>query len=152
MAHLAGWVVFAMVLGTSLGFLNPRTPLVSKHDPRLGTRTCSWLPCGPQYRAHPTRRSAVGLLGLRQQGDYSVTLKTPLGIVFEEVEPGESKGVEVASLVDGGNADLDGRILVGDKLVSVSAVTMDKSNKPLIALGAAVPTSPWGWRSECVGL
>jgi hypothetical protein len=75
-----------------------------------------------------------------------------LGIVFEEVEPGESKGVEVASLVDGGNADLDGRILVGDKLVSVSAVTIDKSNKPLIALGAAVPTSPWGWRSECVGL
>ena len=55
-------------------------------------------------------------------------------------------------MVDGGNEDLDGRILVGDKLVSVSAVTIDKSNKPLIALGAAVPTSPWGWRSECVGL
>jgi hypothetical protein len=48
--------------------------------------------------------------------DLSVTLRTPLGIIFEEAEPNAKKGVVVASLQPGGNADLDGRILVGDKV------------------------------------
>ena len=48
--------------------------------------------------------------------DISVTLPVPLGIIFEETEPGSNKGVVVASLVPGGNADLDGRVLVGDKV------------------------------------
>lgn len=48
--------------------------------------------------------------------DLSVTLPVPLGIVFEEIEPGSNKGVIVASLIPGGNADKDGRVLVGDKV------------------------------------
>ncbi len=48
--------------------------------------------------------------------DFSVTLRTPLGIVFEETEPNSKRGVVVASLLPGGNADLEGRILVGDKV------------------------------------
>ena len=48
--------------------------------------------------------------------DLSVTLRTPLGIIFEEAEPNARKGVVVSSLQPGGNADLDGRILVGDKV------------------------------------
>ena len=54
--------------------------------------------------------------GLRM--DISITLRTPLGIVFEEAEPNSKRGVVVASLLPGGNAELDGRILVGDKVVS----------------------------------
>ncbi len=50
--------------------------------------------------------------------DLSVTLRTPLGIIFEEAEPNARKGVIVSSLQPGGNADLDGRILVGDKVGS----------------------------------
>ena len=41
---------------------------------------------------------------------YSVRLPKPLGIIFEEVEPSEPKGVVVAGLVEGGNAERDGRI------------------------------------------
>ena len=48
--------------------------------------------------------------------DLSVTLQTPLGIIFEELEPNSKRGVVVASLLPGGNAELDGRILVGDKV------------------------------------
>lgn len=48
--------------------------------------------------------------------DLSITLRTPLGIIFEEAEPNARKGVVVSSLQPGGNADLDGRILVGDKV------------------------------------
>ena len=33
------------------------------------------------------------------RADVSVTLRTPLGIVFEEVEPGAAKGLMVAGLV-----------------------------------------------------
>mmetsp|Transcript_2666 Transcript_2666/g.7843 ORF Transcript_2666/g.7843 Transcript_2666/m.7843 type:complete len:206 (+) Transcript_2666:32-649(+) len=54
--------------------------------------------------------------------DYSVRLPKPLGIRFEEIVAGEPKGVCVAELVKGGNADLGGRVCVGDELVSVSAV------------------------------
>ena len=55
-----------------------------------------------------------------------IRLKRPLGIVFEEVEAGQSKGLRVASLVPGGNADFDGRVFEGDKLIAVSAVTFTK--------------------------
>ena len=46
-----------------------------------------------------------------------------MGIVFEEISPGKPEGVEVVGLVEGGSADMDGRILVGDKLMRVSAVS-----------------------------
>ena len=57
-----------------------------------------------------------------RMNDVRVRLGKPLGIVFEECEPGGSEGVRVASLVEGGNADVDGKIFVGDKLTEVSAV------------------------------
>jgi hypothetical protein len=47
-------------------------------------------------RGHGAAR-AGGVRVLR--ADVSVTLKTPLGIVFEEVEPGAAKGLMVAGLV-----------------------------------------------------
>lgn len=53
---------------------------------------------------------------------YRVRLSKPLGILFEEVEVGAAKGVAVAGLVEGGAAELDGRVLVGDKLLRTSAV------------------------------
>ena len=54
------------------------------------------------------------------QGLYEVSLTKPLGIVFEEVEAG--KGVYVQDLVDGGLAQRQGKIQIGDVLVGVTAV------------------------------
>ena len=87
------------------------------------------------------RSATTGVRGLR--ADVSVTLATPLGIVFEEVEPGEPKGLVVADLVPGGNAEKDGKIWVGDKLIATSAVVLDNSNQPIISLGASSATNNW---------
>ena len=46
------------------------------------------------------------------KGVYEVALKKPLGIAFEEVEPG--RGVLVTELVEGGSAVEDGTIQPGD--------------------------------------
>ena len=51
-----------------------------------------------------------------------IKLNRPLGIVFEEIEPGLPAGVRVKEITDGGNADLDGRVFVGDELVAVSGL------------------------------
>ena len=61
--------------------------------------------CGIQgffSRPQPVHQSALrparaGVLGVR--ADVTVTLATPLGIVFEEVEPGQAKGLVVKDLV-----------------------------------------------------
>ncbi len=54
---------------------------------------------GPLAAARRTRCGgpASGVLGLC--ADVTVSLPTPLGIVFEEVEPGANKGLIVADLV-----------------------------------------------------
>ena len=65
---------------------------------------------------------------------YTVRLPKPLGIRFEEVEIGKPAGVAVAELIEGGNADIDGRILVGDKLTRVSAVQLG-GQSALLTLG-----------------
>lgn len=54
------------------------------------------------------------------KGVYEVILTKPLGIVFEEIEAG--KGVFVQDLVEGGLAERQGKIQVGDVLVGVTAV------------------------------
>jgi len=60
------------------------------------------------------------------EGVFEVSLKSPLGIVFEEIEIG--KGVYVTDLVEGGNAERynrqagDNAIKPGDILVGISAV------------------------------
>lgn len=54
------------------------------------------------------------------KGIYEVSLTTPCGIVFEEIEAG--KGVYVQDLVEGGLADRQGKIQVGDVLVAVTAI------------------------------
>lgn len=50
--------------------------------------------------------------------------------------------------VPGGNAERDGKILVGDKLIATSAVVLDKSNQPLLSLGGAGATN--NWRREMI--
>jgi len=54
-------------------------------------------------------------------GVYEVSLQKPLGIVFEELDS-DSKGLYVLDLVEGGNAQRDGRIQKGDLLVAITAV------------------------------
>ena len=71
---------------------------------------------------------------LNAVGTYSVRLLKPLGIIFEEVTPGEAEGVIVAGLVEGGNAERDGSILVGDRLIRVSAVQFG-GQESIIKLG-----------------
>jgi hypothetical protein len=53
-------------------------------------------------------------------GVYEVRLEKPLGIVFEELDT--RVGLVVKDIVDGGNAAIDGTILVGDILIGISAV------------------------------
>ncbi|KAG8470982.1 hypothetical protein KFE25_009403 [Diacronema lutheri] len=87
-----------------------------------------WLVCAPTAasaavlvrsaaRAPARRRSACTAVG-----EYTVRLAKPLGIVFEEAEVDKPLGVRVAQVVAGGHADLNGRVCVGDELVSTSAV------------------------------
>ncbi|EOD22927.1 hypothetical protein EMIHUDRAFT_461177 [Emiliania huxleyi CCMP1516] len=54
------------------------------------------------------------------KGVREVSLTKPLGIAFEEREPG--RGVVVDYLVDGGNADESGQIQPGDWLILVTAI------------------------------
>lgn len=68
------------------------------------------------------RRSVAPRSRVRAAGEYTVRLNKPLGIVFEENVAGEEKGVRVAELLQGGNADSNGRVCVGDELVATSAV------------------------------
>merc|ERR1712167_41479 len=97
---------------------------------------------GPQpVHQSALRPARAGVLGVR--ADVTVTLATPLGIVFEEVEPGQAKGLVVKDLVPGGNAERDGKILVGDKLIATSAVVLDSSNQPFISLGSSSTTTNW---------
>lgn len=53
-------------------------------------------------------------------GVYEVPLAKPCGIIFEEIEP--NRGVYVADLVEGGNAENQGVIKKGDVLVGVTAI------------------------------
>lgn len=53
-------------------------------------------------------------------GVYEVALERPLGIAFEEREPG--RGVVVDYLVEGGNAEASGVIQPGDILIATTAV------------------------------
>eukprot|EP00567_Pseudictyota_dubia_P011517 CAMPEP_0197446080 /NCGR_PEP_ID=MMETSP1175-20131217/11125_1 /TAXON_ID=1003142 /ORGANISM="Triceratium dubium, Strain CCMP147" /LENGTH=231 /DNA_ID=CAMNT_0042977143 /DNA_START=70 /DNA_END=762 /DNA_ORIENTATION=+ len=53
-------------------------------------------------------------------GVYEVSMKKPLGIVFEEVDAG--RGVYVTDLVEGGNAEVQGTVQKGDVLIGVTAV------------------------------
>ena len=69
-----------------------------------------------------------------QVGSFSVRLARPLGIMFEERTLGKPDGVVVSGLVEGGNAERDGRILVGDRLMRVSAVQF-AGQSALVTLG-----------------
>lgn len=71
-----------------------------------------------------------------------VRLRRPLGIMFEEVEPGEAEGVVVADLVEDSNAWLDGRVLVGDRLKQCSAVVMG-GESTLLTVGGGSQFTNW---------
>jgi hypothetical protein len=75
----------------------------------------SWMSVFPE----DDRKSFPEIFNL-PKGTYEVIMNKPLGIVFEEIEPG--KGVFVQDLVEGGNAERQGVILKGDILVGVTAV------------------------------
>ena len=66
---------------------------------------------------------------------YTVRLVKPLGIMFEENAPGKPEGVSVGGLVEGGNAERDGRILIGDALTRVSAVQF-AGQSALVTIGS----------------
>ena len=64
-------------------------------------------------------------------GLQGIRLRKPLGITFEECMPGKAEGVRVGAISEGGYAEEDGRILVGDKLVAVSAVLFRDDQRTL---------------------
>ena len=63
---------------------------------------------------------------LMDQGEYSVELSKPLGIVIEERE--DNIGVKVASLIEGGNAELSSAIFPGDVLLSVQGIDLSAAD------------------------
>ena len=68
-------------------------------------------------------------------GVYELEMEKPLGIVFEETEADANKGVFVSELVEGGNAEREGKIQVGDILIACTGVEIRgaKFNRPLIS-------------------
>ena len=88
---------------------------------------------------HTTRFVRAVMLG---GGSYRVRLPTPLGIGFEECTPNAREGVTVSELVEGGNAERDGRVLVGDRLLKCSAVTFGGEGA-LLTVGAGRQFTSW---------
>ncbi|EKX44587.1 hypothetical protein GUITHDRAFT_152906 [Guillardia theta CCMP2712] len=138
------------VRGGVLASLSPL--LLSQNFFTLSLLFLSWI-CAPSqgFSVSPKfhlAREASSTRSLRRLGiwrtlraDVTVTLKTPLGIVFEEIEAGQPKGLFVKEILSGGNADRNGQILVGDKLVATSAVILDSTTKPIIGIGGAANTN-----------
>lgn len=58
------------------------------------------------------------------KGVFECSLKRPLGIQFEEQD---ARGVQVLSLISGGNAERSKKIQAGDSLVGVTAVRAARS-------------------------
>ena len=98
---------------------------------------------GPRLGLRPTEPQRVPLSRVRCQAEiYRLKLRTPLGIGFEERTPGEPDGVEVAFLVEGGNAEQDGRICVGDYLLRCSAVILG-GEASLVTIGGGSQFTSW---------
>lgn len=58
-------------------------------------------------------------------GIVEVALPTPLGINFEEINPGPyPKGMTVIGVVPGGNAERSGKVQEGDDLIAVTGIKM----------------------------
>lgn len=78
-------------------------------------------------------------LFVHPKGVYELKLPKPCGILFEEIEVG--KGVYVAGVVEGGNADRQGMIKEGDVLVGVTAIRVSgaKFERRLL------PARNWGF-------
>lgn len=53
---------------------------------------------------------------------YEVSIKAPMGVVFEENKPGLSAGLYVAEIVEDMNAAKSGELFVGDKLIACTAI------------------------------
>ena len=81
-----------------------------------------------------------------------VALPKPLGIAFEEVEPG--KGVVVDYLVEGSNAEQCGRIQPGDILIAVTAYKVSPMTSRLpclsVTLSGCVSTDPASTRTPVI--
>uniref|UniRef100_A0A7S2S9V6 PDZ domain-containing protein n=1 Tax=Eucampia antarctica TaxID=49252 RepID=A0A7S2S9V6_9STRA len=56
------------------------------------------------------------------EGVYEVSTVKPLGIVFEEIEDGGKSGVYVVDVVEGGNAQFQGKVQKGDLLIALTAI------------------------------
>ena len=81
-----------------------------------------------------------------------MSLPKPLGIAFEEVEPG--KGVVVDYLVEGSNAEQCGRIQPGDILIAVTAYKVPPMTSRLpclsVTLSGCVSTDPASTRTPAL--
>ena len=85
-----------------------------------------------------------------------MSLPKPLGIAFEEVQPGQ--GVVVDYLVEGSNAEQCGRIQPGDILIAVTAYKVPPMTSRLpclsvtlsVALSGCVSTDPASTRTPAL--
>ena len=92
-------------------------------------------PCNVQPCRHSQLRAIAG-------SKVRVRLRRPLGIMFEETNPGKAEGVVVSDLVEDGNAWKDGRVFVGDRLAKVSAVILG-GESALVTVGGGKQYTNW---------
>ena len=79
-------------------------------------------PTSPTRASSSRRRSRFQLFAIR----YTVQLGLPpLGIVFEERDPGAFNGVVVTALSTGGRGERCGKIEIGDYLTKTTAVQIE---------------------------
>lgn len=131
------------ILLSVLGFMPPSQalPRASVVCRRVAARECVRMDFGDgfyvSHDAPPPFGPKDGPSAL-PGGVYEITLKSPLGIEFEEKDGGA--GLKVISLVSGGNAEGSGKVAVGDELVGVTAVRVIGAK---YAASALPPQSTW---------
>ena len=59
---------------------------------------------------------------------FHVSLRKPLGLVFEEVAPGQRRGVRVAEISEKGAADRSGAVQPGDVLIALGAKAVHRQS------------------------
>jgi len=128
---LSRWVPTSKTRITRVANSNPDyiDPIEVLRTPNFGDPTHSYWGASAYERTY-------GFAPKIAPGVYEVILGKPLGIVFEENEPMMSRGVRVAELVEGGNAEKSGLVSVGDKLVAVTGVKVAgaKHERQLVAV------------------
>ncbi len=101
------------------------SPLTNKSSPLSNGKNTPSPGGGANATATPGVKNGVGATGL-----IRLTLKKPMGIVFEPMEdphnPSQQRGVRICDLPRTGVAAMSGKLEIGDELLSINNKTMSR--------------------------